>query len=52
MRKKRLLSTALIVMLLAIGIFPGFNTAQAGVAEATAIFLQIAPGARAGGWDG
>ena len=49
MRKKRLLSSTLIIMLLAIGIFAGFNTAQAGVAEATAIFLQISPGARAGG---
>jgi len=47
-KNKQICITFFFIFIL-VGIFIGFNDAEAGVAEATAIFLQIAPGARAGG---
>jgi len=49
MNKKISLKIAVVVVLIFAGLFAGISESQANVAEATVIFLLIAPGARAGG---
>lgn len=49
MSKKTSLKIAVVVILITAGLFAGITESRANVAEATVIFLLIAPGARAGG---
>jgi hypothetical protein len=49
MSKKTSLKIAVVVILITAGFFAGITESRANVAEATVIFLLIAPGARAGG---